>query len=181
MPPMPSAGGRPVAVSLPPDSSAAGAEATAPDAEAIAVAGAAREATVPVRPGAEVRRPVRLDRDHLLKDEILASLGIDIDRCLECGKCSGGCSTGHHFDYTPRKIVQLVKLGLEDVLQRMDALSLCVNCQLCRDRCPAQIDVATIVEYFRRKAYENGVPLSRPDAHAFDMLFLEGVFTRADG
>jgi heterodisulfide reductase subunit C len=150
------------------------------DADASEAAGVGTTATTAAapRPGAAVRRPLRLDRERSLRGEVWTSLGIDVDRCLECGKCSGGCSTGHLFDYTPRKIVQLVKLGAADVLESMDALSLCVGCQLCRDRCPAHIDVATIVDHFRQAAYEQGIAVSRPDVQTFNLLFLEGIFAR---
>src|SRR5664279_5893098 len=99
-----------------------------------------------------VRRPRMIGQGDALQVEVEEALGLDLDQCLECGKCTGGCSTGAMFDYTPRKIVQLVKLGAEDTLLHMDALSICVGWGLCRDRCPVRIDVAAILDYFRGKA-----------------------------
>jgi heterodisulfide reductase subunit C len=82
------------------------------------------------------------------------------------------------FDYTPRKVVQLVKLGADDTLLRMDALSICVSCGLCRDRCPVGIDVAAILDYFRGKARLQGIPATRPQVELFNGLFLDGVRNR---
>src|SRR5208337_2583202 len=82
-------------------------------------------------------RPMRLDEiDDSLQKEIRENCGVDVEMCMECGKCSGGCSNGHVFDYTPRKIIQLVKLNAEDSLMNMDALWICLSCHLCLDRCP---------------------------------------------
>jgi heterodisulfide reductase subunit C2 len=124
----------------------------------------------------DIYRPMRLGRQRSLQGDLKDVSGVDVDRCLECGKCSGGCSTGYIFDYTPRKIVQLVKLGAKDTLMRMDALSVCVSCSLCRDRCPVGIDVASMVDYFREKAHEAGIPLTRNKVSLFNELFLREVY-----
>jgi heterodisulfide reductase subunit C2 len=120
--------------------------------------------------------PLRLDKiDSPLKNELKDLFGIDVDTCLECGKCSGGCSNAHVFDYTPRKIVQLVKLGAEETLMKMDALWICLSCQLCLDRCPSGIDIPRILDYLREKAHRKGIPASRPAVGLFDDLMLEQI------
>lgn len=122
----------------------------------------------------EIYTPLRLDEiDNALQRELKEKLDVDIETCLECGKCSGGCSNGHIFDYTPRKIVQLVKLGDEETLAGMDALWICLSCQLCLDRCPAGIDIPRILDYLREKAVTKGVKATRPDVHLFMELMLE--------
>jgi heterodisulfide reductase subunit C len=123
--------------------------------------------------------PIRLDRiDNPLKRELKDLFGIDVDACLECGKCSGGCSNGHVFDYTPRKIVQLVKLGAEETLMRMDALWICLSCQLCLDRCPSGIDIPRILDHLREKARRKAIPASRPAVGLFHDLMLEQIRMR---
>jgi heterodisulfide reductase subunit C2 len=120
--------------------------------------------------------PLRLDKiDSPLKKELKDLFGIDVDTCLECGKCSGGCSNGHVFDYTPRKIVQLVKLGAEETLMKMDALWICLSCQLCLDRCPSGIDIPLILDHLREKARRRGIPASRPAVGLFHELMLEQI------
>ncbi len=120
--------------------------------------------------------PIRLDRvDSPLKTELKELFGIDVETCLECGKCSGGCSNGHVFDYTPRKIVQLVKLGAENTLMKMDALWICLSCQLCLDRCPSGIDIPRILDHIREKARRMGIPASRPAVGLFHELMLEQI------
>jgi heterodisulfide reductase subunit C len=121
----------------------------------------------------EIYTPLRLDEiDNALQRELKEKLNVDIETCLECGKCSGGCSNGHIFDYTPRKIVQLVKMGDEETLTGMDALWICLSCQLCLDRCPSGIDIPRILDYLREKAVKQGVRATRPDVHLFLELML---------
>jgi len=57
-------------------------------------------------------RPLRLNQvDSSLQEEIKQACGVDVELCLECGKCTGGCSNAHIFDLTPRKIVQWSSWG----------------------------------------------------------------------
>jgi heterodisulfide reductase subunit C2 len=121
---------------------------------------------------------VDVGQDGSLADRLRAASGIDVDRCYECGKCSGGCSALTMFDYSPRQIVQLVRLGREDTLLHMAALSSCVGCGLCTARCPAEIDVAAILEHFRHEAHAREVPLARERVELLDQLFLEQVMKR---
>ena len=48
-------------------------------------------------------RPLRLNQvDSSLQEEIKQACGVDVELCLECGKCPGGWSYSHIFDLTPR-------------------------------------------------------------------------------
>jgi heterodisulfide reductase subunit C len=122
--------------------------------------------------------PLRLARDSSVADQLRSTCDIDVDRCYECGKCSGGCSSLSLFDYTPRQVVQLAKLGDEHTLLHMAALSACVGCGLCTDRCPAEIDVAALLDHFRQKAHATGVPQARQRVELLNTLFLDGVRAR---
>jgi heterodisulfide reductase subunit C len=126
--------------------------------------------------GPDFHTSFRLERiESPLNRELKDLFGIDVDTCLECGKCSGGCSNGHVFDYTPRKIVQLVKLGAEETLLKMDALWICLSCQLCLDRCPSGIDIPRILDHLREKSRQRGIPATRPAVGLFHDLMLDQV------
>lgn len=124
--------------------------------------------------------------ENRLRVEIERACGVDLDLCYECGKCSGGCSTGHHFDFTPRKIIQIIRLGdLEAVetrllpkLLNMDALSICVSCRLCLERCPSGIDTPKIIDYLREMAVKREIAPKRPRVDLFNTLFLDEIARR---
>jgi len=121
-------------------------------------------------------KPMRLNEmNSSLQQEIKEACDTDVELCLECGKCTGGCSNAHIFDYTPRKIVQLVKMGAEETLMNMDALWTCVSCQLCVDRCPSQINIPRIMDYMREKAYHQGVKARRSNVQLFHELMLDSI------
>lgn len=121
-------------------------------------------------------RPMRLDEiDDSLQKEIKDNCGVDVEKCMECGKCSGGCSNGHVFDFTPRKVIQLIKLNDEETLFNMDASWICLSCHLCADRCPSGIDTPRILDYLREKAHRKGVAASRPNVKLFYEIMLSSV------
>lgn len=125
----------------------------------------------------QVYRPMKLDQtDSSLQKEISAACRVDIDMCLECGKCSGGCSNTHIMDFTPRKIIQLIKLGKRETLLRSDALWVCVGCHLCVDRCPSGIDIPRIIDYLREQAYDRGIKPARENVALFNELMLASVY-----
>jgi len=125
---------------------------------------------------ADFYKPMRLNEvDSSFAQQIKAACDTDVELCLECGKCTGGCSNAHIFDITPRKIVQLVKLGAKDTLMSMDSLWTCVSCHLCLDRCPSGINIPRIMDYMREQAYHQGVRARRPNVELFHELMLESI------
>jgi len=121
-------------------------------------------------------QPLRLDQvSSALQEEIKQVCGVDVETCLECGKCTGGCSNAHIFDLTPRKIVQLVKLDDEKRLLHMDSLWTCVSCQLCVDRCPSHIDIPRILDHMREKARKKNVRAQRESIEIFHELMLDSI------
>jgi heterodisulfide reductase subunit C2 len=123
-----------------------------------------------------VQRPRRLENARPVSDVLDKAAVVDIAQCLQCGKCSGGCSVAEVTDYSPRKIVQMVRIGAEQTLLRMDILSCCVGCGLCAERCPVGIDAGALIDALRAKAADRGIPRSRPDVDTFDDLFLQAIY-----
>ncbi len=75
-----------------------------------------------------------------------------ISSCIQCGTCSGTCPLSIYMDYTPRRIVQLVREGF-----RADALScqtiwLCASCYSCGVHCPQQIKITDMMYGLKREA-----------------------------
>jgi heterodisulfide reductase subunit C len=57
----------------------------------------------------------------------------------------------------------------------MDALWICLSCQLCLDRCPSGIDIPRILDHLREKSRRRGIPATRPAVGLFHDLMLDQV------
>lgn len=65
--------------------------------------------------------------------------------CIQCGTCVGTCPYGAHMQYTPRRIISLLRRGrLEEVFQS-DSLLRCVACYACMAKCPRGIRLSDVL------------------------------------
>lgn len=82
--------------------------------------------------------------------------GEDVTLCFQCGMCSSSCPTAHLMDVTPRKMVRLIQLGKEEILNSK-TMWLCLSCFTCVARCPKNIDLAKIGEALRQIRLRKGL------------------------
>jgi heterodisulfide reductase subunit C len=75
--------------------------------------------------------------------------GENVDLCFQCGACSSSCPMTQEMDYLPSKIVRMVQLGLEEVLESKTIWT-CMTCFNCEVRCPRGIDIANVMEALRQ-------------------------------
>jgi ferredoxin len=63
-------------------------------------------------------------------DEVAAEPGGEkINECIQCGVCSGSCTTAEWWEFTPRQIIAMIRAGMKKVLASSSAFH-CVSCYL---------------------------------------------------
>jgi len=78
-------------------------------------------------------------------------------RCFQCGTCTSDCPIARFSDtYRPRQIIRMTQLGLKDRVLDSDTLWLCASCFTCTDRCPQDVEVASVIRVLRNLAVEKG-------------------------
>ena len=78
-------------------------------------------------------------------------------RCFQCGTCTSDCPIARFSDtYRPRQIIRMAQLGLRDRVLNSDTLWLCAACFTCTDRCPQDVEVASVIRVLRNMAAEKG-------------------------
>lgn len=118
------------------------------------------EAETPKETG---REPIKSSEiDPKFKYELSKTHGSEkILKCFQCGTCTSDCPVARYSDnYRPRTIIRMAQLGLKDRVLNSDTLWLCAACFTCTDRCPQDIEVASVIRVLRNLAAEKGcVPL----------------------
>ncbi len=100
--------------------------------------------------------------DHRFSSEVAKQpIEIRLDMCLQCGVCAGSCPIAFAMDYTPREIMELVKLGLRDRALMCKAIWLCSGCYACSDRCPENVNPAEIINSIRSIAYKSKIDVPK--------------------
>jgi heterodisulfide reductase subunit C len=83
--------------------------------------------------------------------------GEKLMRCFQCGTCTSDCPIARFSDtYRPRQIIRMTQLGLKDRVLDSDTLWLCASCFICTDRCPQDVEVASVIRVLRNLAVEKG-------------------------
>lgn len=99
-----------------------------------------------------------------LKEQVLRSSGVNVLKCMRCGKCSGTCPSYDEMEYHPHQFVYMVEKGDIETLMKSPSIYKCLTCFACVERCPRNVEPAKVVEAVRLAAVrqQNGNRLS-PD------------------
>lgn len=106
-----------------------------------------------------VQRRVKASKiDPKFKYEIAEVHGGErVMRCFQCGTCTSDCPIAKFSDsYRPRQIIRMTQLGLRERVLNSDTLWLCASCFTCTDRCPQDVELASVIRVLRNLAAEKG-------------------------
>lgn len=83
------------------------------------------------------------------KETILQISGVDVLKCIKCGKCSGTCPSYDEMEYHPHEFVYMVERDNIEPLLKSKSLYTCLSCFACVERCPRDVEPAKLVEAVR--------------------------------
>ncbi len=75
-----------------------------------------------------------------------------LSACLQCGKCSSGCTMRLETDILPHRLNRMALLGMEKELLASKAIWMCASCQTCVSRCPMKVDTPALIDRLRALA-----------------------------
>jgi heterodisulfide reductase subunit C2 len=110
-----------------------------------------------------------------LKAAVEKLSGVELSRCFQCKKCSGGCSVAELTTSRPSEILRRLHLGAGDELLASDLVWTCASCEICSARCPMGLDVAAVIDALRQLALERGAPKPPGNVPLFNRAFLKTV------
>ncbi len=73
----------------------------------------------------------------------------NLDLCLTCGACTGGCPASSLMDLDPRKLLRMVLLGLDDEVLKTPWAWVCTMCARCLHVCPMKINIPKMIYNLR--------------------------------
>jgi quinone-modifying oxidoreductase subunit QmoC len=83
--------------------------------------------------------------------------GSQLHSCIQCGTCSGMCPLSGYMDYTPRKIIAMIRAGFKGEVLTSYTTWLCASCYACAVECPREIAITDIMYAAKRIAIRNGM------------------------
>ena len=82
-------------------------------------------------------------------EQVLRSAGVDVRKCMRCGKCTATCPAFDEMEYHPHQFVYMVEKGDVEKLAASPSIYKCLSCFACVDRCPRGVEPAKVVEAVR--------------------------------
>ncbi|HEZ7986300.1 MAG TPA: 4Fe-4S dicluster domain-containing protein [Ruminococcus sp.] len=90
--------------------------------------------------------------NNYLQEQVLLTSGVNVLKCMRCGKCSATCPSYDEMEYHPHQFVYMVEKGDIETLMKSDSIYKCLTCFACVDRCPRNVEPAKVVEAVRLAA-----------------------------
>ncbi len=98
------------------------------------------------------------DRDPAFPGEIKKFPGCEnLDKCIQCGTCSGSCPLSIYMDLTPRRVIELTRSGFRDDVLQSFTIWLCASCYACTVQCPKAIGITDVMYALKQKAIQEKV------------------------
>jgi heterodisulfide reductase subunit C len=93
-----------------------------------------------------------MNKSELLKEQVQRNSGVNVLKCMRCGKCSGTCPNYDVMEYHPHEFVNMVENNQVELLMKSDSLYMCLTCFACVERCPRGVEPGKLVEAIRLEA-----------------------------
>ncbi len=105
--------------------------------------------------------PKRLRREFVKKVKELS--GQNLHLCYQCGMCSGNCPAAANMDISPRRIIELARLGLEEEIVNSKTVWICASCLACTVNCPRGFDLSKVMEAIKLLTLRKNIDHIRPE------------------
>ncbi|RLI12525.1 hypothetical protein DRO33_02540 [Candidatus Bathyarchaeota archaeon] len=92
-----------------------------------------------------------------LKARITALMAEKPDACIQCGRCTSGCTAFKLLELKPHEIVGSARLGFLEELVSSKMIWDCALCLKCAERCPRGISAAELILALRNEAIARGL------------------------
>jgi heterodisulfide reductase subunit C len=114
-----------------------------------------------------------------LSFKVSQATGVNIRECYQCGKCTAGCPVGDRMDLRPSVVMRMLQsdyLTAEEEILRSNSIWLCLTCETCYSRCPMELDIPKVMDYFRERSNAQGkVHSEARNIVAFHKAFLNSI------
>jgi heterodisulfide reductase subunit C len=100
-------------------------------------------------------------RDFIKKVKELS--GQNLQLCYQCGMCTGNCPSATSMDISPRRIIELARLGLEEDIANSKTVWVCASCLACTVNCPRGFDLSRVMEAIRLFTLRKNTDRVRPE------------------
>jgi heterodisulfide reductase subunit C len=115
--------------------------------------------TTPVQNHTELHRRITYESEldpHFGEKIAKLAWGEKLFSCIQCGTCSATCPVSHYMDYTPRRVIAMVREGFRHEVLNSQTIWLCASCYSCTVECPREIKITDVMYALKQEAIAQG-------------------------
>ncbi len=116
-----------------------------------------------------------VERQGRVAADILAETGVDINRCIQCRRCTSSCPVVYYYDLLPHQIIRYLQQDRLGEVLNSRMIWQCAECEACAQRCPQDIEIVRIMDYLRIHAQAEKHTEAVPAVPAFYRAALTGI------
>jgi len=98
--------------------------------------------------------------------------GKNLNKCVQCGTCTGSCPASYVMDVTPREVIALFRAGGIRTILSSRTIWICASCYACTVRCPQNIPITDIIYMLKRMAIEQEIFPKKFPVYALSRSFV---------
>jgi heterodisulfide reductase subunit C len=118
----------------------------------------------------EILRVEPLEPNPFMEEVCSSPGGEGVLWCAQCGLCSASCPNVAQMDYSPRKIIALIRAGKRNEVLSSNSMGVCLSCYLCTVRCPREVKITELMHTLEGLAVRHKLSspkTSTPTMHRF--------------
>jgi len=89
--------------------------------------------------------------------------GENLNLCYQCGMCTGVCPAASNMDLSPRQVIELARLGMQEEIAESKTVWICASCLACTVNCPRGFDLSKLMEAIRLLTLRKNVDHVKPE------------------
>jgi len=98
------------------------------------------------------------EAEPLWSEQVLKFPGCErVSSCIQCGTCTGTCPLSIYMDYTPRKVIGLIREGFREDALSCRTIWLCASCYSCAVLCPQKIHITDVMYHLKQEAIKDNL------------------------
>ena len=113
--------------------------------------------------------------DHTFAEKVFPDKA-KLYTCIQCGTCTASCPTAYAMEYTPRKLMRMINVGMHEDVLKSNTFWLCTTCYSCTVRCPRGIAVTETMAALKRLSVAKGME-KKTDSARFYQTVMDMVRT----
>ena len=101
--------------------------------------------------------------------------GENICACIQCGICTGSCPMANEMEYSPRKIIAMIRAGMRDEVLSSNSMWYCLSCYMCTVRCPRGVKPTEMAHALECLANQQGFRVKGTRTPAMYRSFVSSI------